>query len=466
MSCPVSSDKICPHPTIWMPPWLPPNEESMAKLNAKKVRNELPERFEKKLSDGKGLFLRVRPSGTKSWLFCYRLPGNRQVIRMTLGSVEELSLNDARDLVIDLRKLVSKGIDPRNARAAAITENMQAITMQKLFNDWIEYVKVAGEATSTWIKRHEDRWRLHLKNTLENILAKDITRSHLAAALDAMTRKGIKEETRKALTTLNLMLDFGLTRHFIEQNPARMLKPKDFSASANRSRDRTLTLIELRKLWQALDRTIYVKRSNENKPAVNPVISTAIKLLILTGSRRNEVAAMQWEELTLENGVWQLPANRTKNRQAHTVYLSQIAIDLINDLKKLTGQSKFVFDNGAGHIHPDSLTSAVNRLIKVPNNPKKMKKANSAPLSDMKSFSIHDVRRAAATAWGEYLKVKPHVIEQMLNHQPLNKLIAIYQRATYAEEQKSAWLAWGEMVEHQIACDPANILPLRSVTNY
>jgi integrase len=197
---------------------------------------------------------------------------------------------------------------------------------------------------------------------------------------------------------------------------------------------------------------------------MNPVIATAIKLLILTGARRTEVAAMRWNELKLDNGIWLLPASRTKNRQAHTIFLPQIAIHLINDLKKLTGQSEFVFENGKGHIHSDSLTSTINRLIKASDNPKEMKRASAAPLSDMKLFSIHDIRRSAATAWGEYLKVKPHVIEQMLNHQPLNKLIAIYQRATYAEEQKAAWLAWGEMVEHQVANEPSNIVPIKNIS--
>ena len=68
----------------------------------------------------------------------------------------------------------------------------------------------------------------------------------------------------------------------------------------------------------------------------------------------------------------------------------------------------------------------------------------------MKSFTIHDLRRTAATMWGEYLKVKPHIIENMLNHQPLNKLIATYQRATYIAEQKAAWSAWDEMISYQI----------------
>lgn len=420
----------------------------MTKLTAKKIENALPRKKEYKLHDGEGLFLRVRPSGAKSWLFSFSLPNDSTLIRMTLGSVKNISLKEARAKLPELHGQVSQGIDPRHARAAKQAENTSTITMQKLFSDWIEFVKLAGEITPTWIKRHEDRWRLHLRKKLGNLFAKDVTRAHLASALDTMARKGIKEETRKALTTLNLMLDYGLTRNSIESNPARMLKPKDFTASANRSRDRVLNLPELRMLWQTLDRTIYLKTTKEYKPAMNPVITTAIKLLILTGARRTEVAAMRWNEVNLENGVWILPAHRTKNRQIHSIYLSKIAIHLINDLKKLTGQSEFVFENGKGHIHPDSLTSSINRLIKIPNDPKKMKRSSTAPLSDMKPFSVHDIRKSAATAWGEYLKAKPHVIEQMLNHQPLNKLVAIYQRATYAEEQKAAWLAWGELIDH------------------
>lgn len=437
----------------------------MTKLTAKKVENALPRKKEYKLHDGDGLFLRVRPSGAKSWLFSFSLPGDRTLIRMTLGSVKNISLKEARAKLPELHGQVSQGIDPRNARAAKQAENTSAITMQKLFSDWIEFVKLAGKITPTWIKRHEDRWRLHLRKKLGNLFAKDVTRAHLASALDTMARKGIKEETRKALTTLNLMLDYGLTRHSIESNPARMLKPKDFAASANRSRDRVLTLVELRMLWKALDRTIYLKTKKEYKPAMNPVITTAIKILILTGARRTEVAAMRWNELSLENGIWLLPANRTKNRKAHTIYLSLIALNLLNDLKKITGQSEFVFENGKGNIHPDSLTSTINRLIKAPKNPKAMKRAGEAPLSDMKSFSVHDLRRSAATAWGKYLKIKPYIIERMLNHQPRNKLIAIYQRATYVAELKAAWLEWGEMVEHQVAQDRDNVVPMRLIAN-
>jgi integrase len=335
----------------------------MTNLTAKKVDNALPRKKEYKLHDGRGLFLRMRPSGAKSWLSSFSLPNDNKLIRMTLDSLKDISLKKARAKLPALHDQVSQGIDPRHTRAAKQTENTSAITMQKLFNDWIEFLKLAGKITPASIKRHEDRWRLHLRKKLGNLLVKDVTRAHLASALDAMARKGIKEETRKALSTLNLMLDYGLTLHFIESNPARIVKTKDFAASANYSRDRVLTLAELRMLWQTIDRTLYLKIKNEYKPAMNPIITTAIKILILTGAPRTEVAAMRWDESNLENGTWLLPAHRRKNKKTHTIHLSKIAINLFNHLKKLTGQSESVFDNSAGRIHSDSLTSAINKLL-------------------------------------------------------------------------------------------------------
>jgi hypothetical protein len=175
----------------------------VAKLNAKAVEHAAPQQAEYKQADGGGLFLRVRTSGAKSWLYCFRLPGSRSIQRMTFASLEDASLKDARAMLPELRNMVAKGIDPRSARAAKRTENSQAITMQKLFEDWIEFVKLSGQVTPLWMKKHQDRWRLHLKKSLGPILAKDVTRAHLSRPLDAMTRQGIKEETRKALTTLN-----------------------------------------------------------------------------------------------------------------------------------------------------------------------------------------------------------------------------------------------------------------------
>lgn len=441
----------------------------MGKLNAKYIEhNTPPQAKEYREPDGEGLFLRVRPSGAKSWLFCFRIGSDRTWRQMTLGSLDELSLKKARDQLKELKQLVKEGIDPRHARAATKSENIQAISMQMLFESWIDYIKVANEVSATWIKRHEDRWRLHLKKHLGAILARDLNRAHLSSSLDAMTRKGIKEETRKALTTLNLMLDYALTRHLIEVNPARMLKPKDFSATAGKPRDRALSLQELRELWKALDQANDLSEKSSSASKMSLITINAIKLLILTGARRGEVAGMRWSELDLASKKWLLPSDRTKNRQEHTIYLSELAMELINALHPISGHSIFVFDTGRyendGHIHEDSLTGVIARLRGTAKGVKK--KVNSeAPLADIKAFTIHDLRRTAATAWGEYLKTEPHVIEKMLNHQPANKLIATYQRAVYSEEQKKAWNEWGSMVDQQIMLEHSNVVQLKQIKN-
>ncbi|KTD59297.1 phage-related integrase [Legionella shakespearei DSM 23087] len=369
--------------------------------------------------------------------------------RITLGSLKDLSLKEARKELINVRALVRKGIDPRTARAAEKAENTQAIIMQTLFDAWVAYVKATDQMSTLWAKRHEDRWHLHLRADLGNLLVKDINRFHLTVVLEKMALSGIKEETRKALTTLNLMLDYGLKHRHLIENPARLLKPKDFNASANDPRDRALSLEELSRLWSVLD----TETSFQNESAsfkITAITASAIKLLVLTGARRAEVAKMSWSELNLNTCVWLLPKERTKNSRAHVIYLSELAMKIIKNLQLITGHSPYVFDTGRNikesHIREDTLSRYIARLRQ---NPKKISQLLPC-LTDIEPFTVHDIRRSAATAWGEHLKTPPYIIEKMLNHQPQNKLVATYQRALYADEQKKVWLAWGELVEQQV----------------
>ncbi|WP_179959375.1 tyrosine-type recombinase/integrase [Marinobacter changyiensis] len=446
----------------------------MGKLTDTKIRNAKVT-GDTLLADGGGLALRVYPkrSGTaKTWVFRYLHPATGKQTRVSLGDYPALSLADAREKAGKMKLELRNKIDPKRAQAAKRQENAEALDMQQIFEMWLEHLRIGGTVTEKWIDRHSDRWRLHLKSRLGELLARDVNRGHLAGALDAMTRKDIKEETRKALTTLNLMLDYAVNRHLVEQNPARLLKPKDFAASAARSRDRALALGELRKVWGALDQAL------DSGSRLSPVTVAALKVLVLTGARREEVARMEWAELDLDEGVWTLPEMRTKNRRGHTVYLSALAVEILRGLSPLSGNGFYVFEssrkNRDAHdhsqsMHPDTLSRTIYRLRGDEDNSKgksKGKKAvaqadsEPAPLAEMEHFTVHDLRRSAATAWGEYLKTPPHIIERMLNHLPEDKLVATYQRAVYADEQRTAWEAWGALVEQQIAREPGNVVSM------
>lgn len=101
-----------------------------------------------------------------------------------------------------------------------------------------------------------------------------------------------------------------------------------------------MSLYELRRLWEALDQASSSNQLVEVEiSSMSIVLTSAIKLLILIGARRGEVAAMRWDELNLNEGIWMLPSERTKNRQAHIIHLSSLAIEVLQSLLPISGHS-------------------------------------------------------------------------------------------------------------------------------
>ena len=395
------------------------------------------------IQDGDGLALRVLKSGSKSWVFRYRRPVDKKQDKFTFGQYPAVSLKDARELARKFKKQLDQGIDPKFARAAEYDRNAQALTLGAVFSLWLAHMENTNAVGAKTLKQHTGRWEKHLKAALQNILATDITRGHIAAALEAMRHAGIVEETRKALTTINLMLDYATSRHLIHENPARLLKPKDFKATSNAPRERYLSLAEMRTFWKALD-----------DGRASPLSIVAFKLLVLTGARRSEVVTAGWADIDIESGIWVIPD--TKNGKRHTVYLSTFAVNLIKSLIPLSGSGQYVFQSLSTdkHITADALTKNLARMQGAGETGRPV---TQSPLGHLEHFTVHDIRRSASTAWGEHLKVPPHIVEKMLNHQPKDKLVKTYQRAEYKAEQKAAWLAWSDKVEAVIARDPKNV---------
>ena len=320
--------------------------------------------------------------------------------------------------------------------------------MDELLGRWLEAQHVAQAVKPKTLQCHQERWNRHLKKSLGNIRLIDLTRAHLAQALE-ITRRATKDETRKGLGTLNQMLDYAVVHCLIEANPARLLRPKDFGASAGSPRERWLTVPELRRLWKAMDEDLgsggslaaggrgVSRHATISLPAAN-----AIKLLILTGCRRGEVANMRFSHI--RDDIWTIPD--TKNGKPHSVFLSRQAKALIDE-QALYVNGDFVFESDrpkSDVIEPilvDSITRALRRLI-------------SRSLSDMEPFTVHDLRRSAATNWAERLDAEERVIELCLNHLPLNKLVRTYHRSRHDDKKKMLWQRWGELVELEVANEP------------
>ena len=395
---------------------------------------------------GGGLKIEIRESGLKRFVYRFKIGGSEG--ELLLGSYPALTLAKAREEHGKAVLLVKRGIDPTKFAAQEKAKNETALTMDELLGRWLDAQRVAQVVKPKTLQCHQDRWNRHLKKTLGNIRLIELTRAHLAQALE-ITRRATKDETRKGLGTLNQMLDYAVVHCLIEANPARLLRPKDFGASAGSPRERWLTVPELRRLWKAMDEDLgsggslaaggrgVSRHATISLPAAN-----AIKLLILTGCRRGEVANMRFSHI--RDDMWTIPD--TKNGRPHSVFLSRQAKALIDE-QALYVNGDFVFESDRPKsdviesILVDSITRALRRFI-------------SRSLSDMEPFTVHDLRRSAATNWAERLDAEERVIELCLNHLPLNKLVRTYHRSRHDDKKKMLWQRWGELVELEVANEP------------
>ena len=182
---------------------------------------------------------------------------------------------------------------------------------------------------------------------------------------------------------------------------------------------------EIRALWAAWDVMGYP-------------FGTIQQLLLLTAQRRGEVAAMRWEQLDLDRGIWRLSSADTKTGREHLLPLSPPVVDILRNVPRFTGSPLLFPANRAGSNQPVSGFSKA--------------KSKSDRLSKLEGWTWHDLRRSAATGMAK-LNVAPHVCERILNHSGSGMMSAIarvYNVHSYRSEMGHALDAWAREVERII----------------
>jgi integrase len=185
-------------------------------------------------------------------------------------------------------------------------------------------------------------------------------------------------------------------------------------ADEGNSRERTLSNAELAQVLNALGQDQF---------------SDIVRLLILTGQRREEIGGLRWSEVDFERGVIGLPPERTKNRRLHELPLSTQARSIIERQPRRNGRD-FVFGIGQGGFSGWSDS-----------------KADLDATAKLKAeWRLHDLRRTAATMMADQLGVLPHIIEAILNHVSGHKsgVAGIYNRARYTDEMRAALQRWAD----------------------
>lgn len=372
-----------------------------------------------------GFGVRIRAGGKRTWVLIYRLSGAQR--KTTIGTVEALSPDQAREAARKILAAVQLGTDPQAEKAASRTRG--ALTLGKVAERYLTRAKARLRPRSyIEVERH----LMHHWAPLRDIPMHTVTRRDIAACLtDLSTARGPYAANR-ARSTLSAMFAWAMREGQldIEVNPVA----NTARSEGEKSRDRVLNDRELAAVWHGCGKDDYGR---------------IVRLLILTGQRREEVGAMRWSELDLTPGkaVWHLPASRTKNNKPHDVPLSDAALAILQDAPRHGApgtagaeERDLIFGQGETPFRGWSRSKiAMDRRIAK----------NPIGKMQMPPWVLHDLRRTMVTGISG-LGIQPHVVEAIVNHisGPAKSGVAgVYNRATYATEKRDALNVWAEHVQ-------------------
>jgi len=376
------------------------------------------------------LALRVTANGVRSWAYFGRVHGKLK--RATLGRYPGMTLAEARRKAGEVADRMRQGVDPAAAKRAereAVRDYFEAVLAEWLRRDQ------ADNRSHAEVRRLMERevlpaWRGRRVST--------ITRRDVLDRIDAVVDRGSPVMARRLHAHLHRLFRWSVGRGIIIASPMEgMDKPGE-----EVKRERKPDDAELIAVWKATEQ-------------IGWPFGPIVRLLILTGARREEIGGLWWEEIISESGKIdriELAGDRTKTGKPHLIPLSHAAIKLIEALPRMA-DSKLVFTT-TGKTPVSGWARAKALLDKV-----------TAKFNDgvaLPEWRIHDLRRTVASGM-QRLRIPLQVTESVLGHISGSRsgIVGVYQQHEYADEKRIALDAWARHIETIVSSEPANVLPLR-----
>ena len=335
-----------------------------------------------------GLALRVTSKGTKAWTLHFGTPRRR----ITLGRYPSLGLAGARTLALETKEGRTAG------SVAALAE---------------AYLKsIQGNRSASEVER---RLRKDVLPVIGHVPLRELHRRDVTRVIDSKASAPIS--ARRAFEDIRGMVRWAVARGDLDHNPIDGMKGPPLS----KPRDRVLTDDEIRLLWHGLSET----RAD---------MASVLRLCLVTGQRLGEICGLRRSELDLDRRVWNIPGSRTKNGHAHSVPLTELAIDLINGVGGVGGVSRGQVSNFVGD-HQFGLPQ----------------------------WTAHDLRRTVLTKMAE-LGIPPIVLGHVANHRTTTKAgvtLGVYVQHAYAREKREALELWANRLQG-IICGAGEVVSIGS----
>jgi integrase len=402
-------------------------------LSATEVEKTKPGAKAKNLFDGKGLFLIIQPQKTfpdgkpkpasKWWRFKYTFNGKPGML--SFGTYPEVSLAQARDKRDEARKLIANGIDPAENRKAMKAEKEGVLddSLEAISREWHAHMV----KNNSWTEDHAATILVRLeKDVFPWIGSKpitEITAKEIKDVLDRVRSRGVVETARRVLTIMGQVYRYAIsidkasyeiTAGFRGYLPATSKTRKHMAAVTDPK--------ELAPLLRAIDGY-----------QGGFVAKCALQLLPLLFVRPGELRHMEWAEIDMESAEWNIPGPKMKMKQPHLVPLSKQAIEILNEIKPLTGHGKYVFPStrSFSRCMSDNTINAAFRRMGF----------------DGETITGHGFRATARTILDEVLGFRVDFIEHQLAHAVKDPNGRAYNRTSHLSERRKMMQEWSDYLD-------------------
>lgn len=381
------------------------------------IRSAKPREASYKLTDGQGLYLLVQPAGGKWWRLDYRFGGKRKTLSM--GIYPDISLKEARERRDDARNLIANAVDPaenRKARKAASADR-SANSFEIIAREWF------AKFSSGWADNHANRIIRRLERDIfpwiGNLPVAEITAQRLLEAVQRIENRGAVETAHRALGNCGQVLRYAIATARATRDVSTDLR----GALAPTKTEHFAAVTDPLKVGELL-------RAFDNYHG-SMVVAAALRLAPMVFVRPGELRTAKWSEIDLDAAEWRYTV--TKTGTPHIVPLASQAVQILRDLKSLTGESEYVFPGARSFNRPmsDNAILAAMRRLGIAKE----------------EMSGHGFRAMARTILDEILGFRPDFIEHQLAHAVKDPNGRAYNRTAHLSERKQMMQAWADYLD-------------------
>lgn len=370
--------------------------------------------------DGQGMYLEVRPNGSKLWFLKYRIDGKEK--RLGLGSFPDVSLADARTARDKARAAIQAGRDPLHDRKMTKIERRVGAghTFKSVADDFVQTKLVASRKAQATIDKA--RWYLsHLERDIGDRPIADIKPAELLASLKRIEKRGHHETAIRTRAIASRVFRHGVATARCENDPASLLSGALV----------TPTVQHHAAITEAAPLGAFLRAVDQYNGG--PIVKLAMQLAPHVFLRPGELRQGRWEEIDWEACTWTVPASRTKLRRPHSVPLSKQAIMLLRELEVHSGGFELMFPGVRSHLRPMS-ENTMNATFR-----------RMGFGSDV--VSSHGLRSTASTLLNESGLWHADAIERALAHGHSDAVRGIYARGQHWDERVKMMQWWSDYLD-------------------